>query len=107
MDIDRLSTEEREKHFCQGLCFICHKQGHLSRACPDKGKGKEANTSRKGGKTYARITEVEEDDDDGKSTASSDATDRTLVANRIKTYLKGLDNETRREVLQGVIEEGF
>ena len=38
MDIDRMSQEERKRHVEGGLCFRCHKNGHLLRDCPDKGK---------------------------------------------------------------------
>lgn len=38
MEIDaaRLSPQERQRHMQSGLCFICHKQGHVARNCPDK-----------------------------------------------------------------------
>ena len=40
MDVDasRLSQEDQDRHFKQGLCFICHKAGHIARECPDKKK---------------------------------------------------------------------
>ena len=58
MDMDRLTTEEREKHFNENWCFNCHKIGHWARDCrtpkqdnqtnEDKYKGykKTANTAR-------------------------------------------------------------
>ena len=38
MDIDasRMSQEEQDRHFKQGLCFICHKTGHIAKDCPDR-----------------------------------------------------------------------
>ena len=41
MDIDAisvnaLSREERERHVRNNLCFICHKDGHMSKECPDR-----------------------------------------------------------------------
>jgi hypothetical protein len=40
MDIDRVDTfEERTEHMKKGLCFNCHKQGHMARECPDKKTG--------------------------------------------------------------------
>lgn len=40
MDIDasRMSPEEQQRHYKQGLCFNCHKTGHISRDCPEKKK---------------------------------------------------------------------
>ena len=51
MDIDiilvnALSKEEREWHVCNGLCFVCHKDRHMSRECPNK-KNKEGSKSGK------------------------------------------------------------
>ena len=58
MDVDRLTTEEREKHFNENRCFNCHKIGHRARDCrspkqnnqtnEDKYRGykKTANTAR-------------------------------------------------------------
>jgi hypothetical protein len=46
MDIDairitgKLSDEERTRLMKEGRCFCCKKLGHMSRACPEKGKGK-------------------------------------------------------------------
>ncbi|KAJ9071756.1 hypothetical protein DSO57_1033864 [Entomophthora muscae] len=28
--------EELQQHYCEGLCFHCHKEGHLTRACSKK-----------------------------------------------------------------------
>jgi hypothetical protein len=41
MDVDvilvnALSREEREQHVRNNLCFICHKDGHVSKECPDR-----------------------------------------------------------------------
>lgn len=37
----QMTEEERMRHIRGGLCFRCHTHGHLSRDCPEKGKGKE------------------------------------------------------------------
>ena len=44
MDVDviavnAMSKDEREQHVGNGLCFICHKERHMSRECPNKKKG--------------------------------------------------------------------
>ena len=36
MDINAMSTEQRDEAMKKGLCFGCGKQGHLSRDCPTK-----------------------------------------------------------------------
>ena len=46
MDIDRMSQEERKRHVEGGLCFRCHKKGHLSRDCPSKGKPQQGGNNR-------------------------------------------------------------
>ena len=33
MDIDHLTTEEREKHMQENRCFNCHKIGHRAKEC--------------------------------------------------------------------------
>jgi Retrotransposon gag protein/Zinc knuckle len=38
--IKRLTPQELEQHLRQGLCFRCHKEGHISRQCPLKGSAR-------------------------------------------------------------------
>jgi hypothetical protein len=38
MDVDVLTTEQREEHMKKGLCFKCHKSGHRSRECTEPGR---------------------------------------------------------------------
>ena len=33
MDMDRLTTEEQERHFKENWCYNCHKIGHKAREC--------------------------------------------------------------------------
>ena len=70
--INALSKEEREKHVKEGLCFICHKSGHMSRECPmgknSKGKFKKKFKGGKGKRRstpgrHIRATSRDDDDD--------------------------------------------
>ena len=49
ISVNALSREERECHVLNNLCFICHKDGYMSKECPDKkhykgGSSKESET---------------------------------------------------------------
>ena len=46
VDASRLSPEEQERHFKQGLCFICHKAGHMAINCPDRRRNPKAYKAR-------------------------------------------------------------
>lgn len=41
MDIDHMDIKERQRHQELGLCFGCHKQGHLFRNCLERNKKRE------------------------------------------------------------------
>ena len=44
MDVDRLSTEEVERHRKEWLCFHCHRPGHIGRNCKNTGNNKPAES---------------------------------------------------------------
>jgi hypothetical protein len=52
--VDALTTEERQKLLSEGKCFFCRKQGHISKQCPQKQKGK--GDAPKKGTTNGRST---------------------------------------------------
>ncbi|KZT74181.1 hypothetical protein DAEQUDRAFT_660899 [Daedalea quercina L-15889] len=47
MDIDAMAPKERQRHQELGLCFYCHKQGHLFRQCPERDKKRKENPKRR------------------------------------------------------------
>lgn len=103
MDIDRMTAEERDRHYKEGRCFTCHKVGHLARSCPER------RNDRKTPRTNARVTELEEDTRTVSSHSSAASTaSKRLVAARVRLALKDLDDEQdRHEVLNEVGGEGF
>ncbi|KZT65918.1 hypothetical protein DAEQUDRAFT_768512 [Daedalea quercina L-15889] len=46
MDIDAMAPKERQCHQELGLCFYCHKQGHLFHQCPERDKKCKENPKR-------------------------------------------------------------
>lgn len=54
----RMSQAERERHIKEGLCYRCHKTGHLSRECPmggSSGRGRGGWRGRGRGTMKARM----------------------------------------------------
>ena len=83
MDIDRLTTEEREKHMQENRCFNCHKIGHRAKDC----RSKPSNDQNK----FNGI----------KKTAT---TARAMIRN----LTADMDDEEKRKLLENIVEdEGF
>ena len=53
MDIDAMTTEQRDEAMKKGLCFGCGKQGHLSRDCPMKKRPTTSSTPPSYASTWA------------------------------------------------------
>ena len=109
MDGDKMATEEREKHYREGRCFNCHQIGHLARQCPNRRTNDRKKTKPS---AKARITEVEEDesddDEDIRPTDGQAADKRQLIAARIRTALKGLEeDQDAKEILASFSDKGF
>jgi hypothetical protein len=48
MDLDKLSSEERDRCRKHGLCFNCKKHGHLTRDCKEPRQRSRSNSQRRG-----------------------------------------------------------
>jgi hypothetical protein len=89
MDIDRLTTEQSNEHIKKGLCFGCHKAGHIRRDCPENSAYKKQeqtsypnkfkNFKKTGATTYAMI----------------------------RSLYQELNEEDRAEVIKRMEDEGF
>lgn len=55
MDVDMLTTEQRDEMMRKGLCFGCGKPGHIGKNCPDKGKPTTTPKKMKGKELFAHI----------------------------------------------------
>jgi hypothetical protein len=64
MDIDMLTTEQREEMMRKGLCFVCRKPGHISKDCPDKKKPTNAPKKMNGKELLAHIRSLTTNMDD-------------------------------------------
>ena len=128
----KLSNEERKRLQSEGRCFLCKKQGHMARNCPNKGKSpgrcprRTVPFKRKARTTETAEESSSEDSDDMEDVRSttSDATKvsrassskkiatakvRTaqLTMPTIQNMIQRLSNEEKQEVFDGFINEGF
>ena len=87
MDVDRLTTQQKEDHYKRGLCFECHLPGH--RASDHKKK----NTSSFPSKSFP-------------SKPRSFTPKRSGYA-QIRTIMNSLPEEEKEETLSKMEEEGF
>jgi hypothetical protein len=116
--INALSSEERERHVKDGLCFICHKAGHQSRACPmrknnyrnnNKGKTRGNAKGRRRpftGRHNIRQTSTDErEDGDGPDGFEGVEEDPRLTT--IRALMQGLSTEDRLDLLADLDEQDF
>jgi hypothetical protein len=60
-----MTSEEKDCHIKEGLCFYCHKKGHSALKCPKKNKGTTTKvaavvTQGEPGKQEAQVAKIEE-----------------------------------------------
>jgi hypothetical protein len=107
ISVNALSREERERHVRNNLCFICHKDGHVSKECPDrkpykggfksgkyKGKYKKGKRFTKG--HHIRATEMDDSSDEEEDVAESSQSNEEQL---IRALMKKLPKEQRINML--------
>jgi hypothetical protein len=107
ISVNALSREERERHIQNNLCFICHKDGHVSKECPDKkpykggfksgkykGKYKKGKRFTKG--RHIQATEIDDSSDEEEDVAESSQLNKEQV---IRALMKKLPKEQRINML--------
>jgi hypothetical protein len=118
MDIDaicttgKLSDEEHTHLMKEGRCFRCRKLGHMSQACPEKGKDKgkssEQPHSSQGqyvkDKPKVRAAVINKDEEDQHSEAETTNTSTTAPPSYTKKdvlqYIRGMSIEDRETLYE-------
>ena len=107
ISVNALSKEERERHVRNGLCFVCHKDGHMSKECPNRKykegskSGKDKGKYRKKKKRFAtgrhiRATEMDDSSEEEEDVEESSQSNEEQV---IHALLKKLPKDKRINML--------
>ena len=98
MDIDAMTTEQRDEAMKKGLCFGCGKQGHLSRDCPTRKKPTATSSTPP---SYASTWVP----------ASTSTQKKKMSGKELYTHIQSLtvqmDEEEKEKFLNEAEEEGF
>ena len=98
MDIDAMTTEQRDEVMKKGLCFGCRKQGHLSRDCPTR---KKPTTTSSTPPSYASTW----------APASMNNWKKKMSGKELYTHIRSLmammDEEEKEKFYHEAEEEGF
>ena len=109
MDVDAilvnaLSREEREHHVWNNLCFICHKDGHMSKECPDRkhykggsSKGKYKGKYKKG-KQITKGHHIQATEMDGSSKEEEEDVTESNQSNKEKVDSLNLSDVTVQSI---------
>jgi hypothetical protein len=115
MDVDmirttgKLSDEECTRLMKEGRCFCCRKLGHMSRACPEKGKDKGKNPDRPCSAQGQYVKDkpkvcaavINEDEEDQQSKAETSATAPPSYTKKdILQYIRGMSIEDRETLYE-------
>ena len=97
MDIDAMTTEQRDEVMRKGLCFACGKQGHLSRDCPTRKKPATTSSMPPSyASTWAPTTSTQKKKMSGKE-----------LYTHIRSLTTQMDEEEKEKFLNEAEEEGF
>ena len=107
ISVNTLSREKRERHVRNNLCFICHKDGHMSKECPDRkhykggsSKGKYKGKYKKGKRfakgRHIRATEMDDSSEEEEEVTESSQSNEEKVINAL---MKKLTKEQRINML--------
>jgi hypothetical protein len=108
MDVDairttgKLSDKEHTRLMKEGRCFCCRKLRHMSRACPEKGKGKNPDRPRSAQGQYTKdkpkvcAVVINEDKEDQHSKAETLTTAPPSYTKKdVLQYIRGMSIEDR------------
>ena len=97
MDIDTMTTKQRDEAMKRGLCFGCGKQGHLSRDCPTKKRPTMSSMPLSYALTWApTLTNMQKKKMSGKE-----------LYTHIRSLTAQMDEEEKEKFLNEAEEEGF
>ena len=111
IEVDAIHVQEvgdkntRDKQRTKGRCFLCNKQGHLKRQCPDNQKGSCLTGAVKDTPTV-RVSFISEDENQ-----DVDTPERALALqaiNKMLVKLRGMSTEEQDDVIDTLVsQEGF
>jgi hypothetical protein len=96
MDVDRLTTEQREKHMKENRCFGCHRVGHRAKNCRQKNPGSSSRIE--------TVNEPKTNNErslvryEGKKTAN---TARALIRNLVAD----MEKEEKDKLFENILED--
>jgi hypothetical protein len=114
MDIDairtmgKLTDEERTKLMKEGRCFRCRKLGHMSRACPNKGKGKipdrpcssQGQYTKEKPKVRAAVINEDKEEEQHSEAETSTTAPPSYTKKDVLQYIRGMTIEDRENLYE-------
>ena len=114
ISVNAMSREERERHVRNNLCFICHKDGHVSKECPDRKpyKGGSKSGKYKGkykkGKRFAKGHRIQAAEMDNSSEEEEEIKESSQSNEEvIRALIKKLPKDKQINMLVNHIEQDF